>query len=219
MGAPGKLTRLPFALSEELHQRLLDELPGKAVCDWINAQPAARAVFDQWFDGRDVTQQNLSDYKAGPKYAEWKKKREALEAERADTEFVISTAREAGMDLGDAGDAIFISRLMEVLRDNKHDPETVASLVQGYAKLRAASVARGALAVREKEGMRNERKLDQADRKLSMTEKQMERNTVTQFLKWARSPEAQAILSSGKPQTVQMDLLHDLMFGKRKEAQ
>ena len=52
-------------------------------------------------------------------------------------------------------------------------------------------------------------------RKTDLSERDKERNTVKNFMKWAQSKDAQAILNSGKSQHVQMDLLHDLMFGRR----
>lgn len=209
MGYSGKLTRLPFLTSEELHRRLHDELPQAEIRAWANGDAEVRRVLQAYFGGRAVTAQNLSDYKAGAKYQEWKKKREALTAVQEKTRFAVSLAQEAGLDLSDAGEAIMTSRLIEALEDES-DPDQLAALTTVFSRLRAGSVARGSLAIRQKE-------LEGRSRKMDLAERQFQMNTVKQFLKWAGTKEAQGILHSGKPKTIQMDLLHDLMFGKKPE--
>ena len=211
MGNYGKLSRLPFLISEELNSRLLDEQRPRDILAWLNADPACLKVLRDSFGGKRVTPQNLSEYKAGAKFADWKKKREALAREQDDTEFAVGLAHEAGLELGDAGDAIFMSRMISMMR-NENDVETITGLMKSYASLRKGSVARGALAVRQKE-------LEGRAKKLEQEERRMEMNTVKQFVKWAQSKEAQSIVTSGKPKTVQMDLLHDLMFGKKASGE
>ena len=207
MGRPGKLTRLPFLSSEELHARLHDEQPYEEILAWANADAEVRKVLTKYFGGRDITVQNLSEYKAGDKYQDWKRKRELLTATQQKTKFAISLSQEAGLDLSDAGEAIITSRLIETLEDET-DSDKLAALMEVFARLRSASVARGSLAVRQKE-------LEGRERKLALAERQFEQKTVAAFIQWAKSAEAQAILNSGKPKTVQMDLLHDLMFGPK----
>ncbi len=50
---------------------------------------------------------------------------------------------------------------------------------------------------------------------MDLDREKMEKQTVQKFLLWAKSSEARAIMDSGKPKAVQMDLLHDLMFGRK----
>lgn len=214
----GKLTRLPFKIAEELHRRLLDEEPPKSIMAWLNAEPEAKKVFARHFGGRPVKAGNLSEYKHGAKYAEWKKRHAALEAERADTKFALDTASEAGLDLGDAADSIFISRALEMQRASAGDPEVFAQLVKSYAGLRKLSISRGTLRARENELEAKLKRMEADLRKMEAQERDRERNTVKNFMKWAGSKEAQAVLASGKPKAVQMDLLHALMFGQKPEA-
>lgn len=226
MGNFGKLTRLPYLTSEELHKRILRQEPRVEILSWLNDDPEVRTVLSRHFSDADVTPQNLSDYINGPKYKEWFEKRGNLERHKENTKYAVSLAQEAGMDLSDAGDAILTSRLIEALEDLQDDPvsgsdeeireqraakhEKLMSITEMFSRLRAASISRGSLAVRQKE-------LEGRAKKLDLAEKQLQQTTVKAFMKWAQSKEAAAIIQSGKPQHIQMDLLHDLMFGKRPD--
>jgi len=209
MGQLGKLTRLPFLHTEELHKRILDQQPLEVIRRWVMSIPEFRQILAEYFGGREVTVQNLSDYAKGPKFLAWKQKREALDRVQANTKYAVSLAAEAGLDLGDAGDAIIISHVLESMEENP-GVENLTALSDILAKSRSSTVKRMALKVRERE-------LEGRARKLALDERTMEMNTVKAFVKWAQSKEAQGILSSGKPKTVQMDLLHELMFGKKPQ--
>ena len=54
---------------------------------------------------------------------------------------------------------------------------------------------------------------DRKQEELLLAKARFQRQTVEQFIKWAKSPEAAGILESGKPAHVQMSMLRDLMFG------
>lgn len=229
MGNYGKLTRLPYRVSEDLHARILDQQPREEILTWLNGNPEVRKVLSQHFNGADVTPQNLSDYINGPKYKEWFDKLGQLERHKRNTKYAVSLAQEAGMDLSDAGDAILTSRLIEALEELEEDiipggseeemkeqraakHEKLMAITEMFSRLRTASISRGSLAIREKE-------LSGRQKKLELAEKTMEMNTVKAFMKWAQSKEAAAILTSGKPKTVQMDLLHELMFGTNPDLE
>jgi hypothetical protein len=73
----GKIARLPRLIRDELNQRLDDGVEGKKLVRWLNRLPEVREVLREYFEGKAVTEQNLSDWKAGG-FAEWLGRQEFL---------------------------------------------------------------------------------------------------------------------------------------------
>jgi|ERR1043166_5190331 hypothetical protein len=77
----GKIARLPRVIREQLNRRLHDgELQTKLV-EWLNHIPEVQAVLAAEFDGRAVSEQNLSEWTAGG-YRDWMLQQEAIELVR-----------------------------------------------------------------------------------------------------------------------------------------
>jgi hypothetical protein len=66
----GKIARLPREIRDELNVRLQNGEVGKLLVEWLNGLPAAQAVLKARFDGRAISEQNLSEWKAGG-YEDW----------------------------------------------------------------------------------------------------------------------------------------------------
>ena len=66
----GKIARLPDALRQELNQRLLDGEQGKHLVEWLNGLPKVQAILQKSFEGRPITEDNLSEWKNGG-YLSW----------------------------------------------------------------------------------------------------------------------------------------------------
>jgi hypothetical protein len=84
----GKIARLPLTIRDELNQRLLNGEQGKQLVEWLNGLPQVQAVLKATFEGRPITEDNVSAWKIGG-YASW------VEAERLREEvfsFMDSTA-------------------------------------------------------------------------------------------------------------------------------
>jgi len=77
----GKIARLPRDVREQLNRRLQNGEPGTKLVDWLNSIPEAQAVLAAEFEGRAVSEQNLSEWKAGG-YRDWLLQQEALELVR-----------------------------------------------------------------------------------------------------------------------------------------
>src|SRR5580700_2062615 len=97
----GKIGRLSKARRTELAHRLEDSQPGTDIVHWLNAQPDVQAILKAQFDGRPVTEQNLSDWKHSG-HVEWLRREAARESalqlvERSDD--LVETAQEG--HLGD----------------------------------------------------------------------------------------------------------------------
>jgi hypothetical protein len=73
----GKIARLPFETREELNHRLLENQPVKNILGWLNADSTVRLFMDRLFEGRPITEQNISEWRQGG-YEEWLTQRECL---------------------------------------------------------------------------------------------------------------------------------------------
>ncbi len=77
----GKIARLPREIRDQLNQRLNDGQPGRRLVTWLNSLPEVQQVLAADFDGRPVTEQNLSEWKAGG-YLDWQARLETLAQSR-----------------------------------------------------------------------------------------------------------------------------------------
>src|SRR5580700_4935182 len=122
----GKIGRLSKARRTELAHRLEDSQPGTDIVHWLNAQPDVQAILKAQFDGRPVTEQNLSDWKHSG-HVEWLRREAARESalqlvERSDD--LVETAQE-----GHLGDRLALllagqmSRLSLALLEEEPDLE------------------------------------------------------------------------------------------------
>jgi hypothetical protein len=66
----GKIARLPKPIRDELNHRLDDGADGPGLLAWLNALPEVQRVLTEKFRGRQLTKQNLSEWRRGG-YADW----------------------------------------------------------------------------------------------------------------------------------------------------
>ena len=66
----GKIARLPFNIREELNNRLLENVPVKDILIFLNTDSTVRYCMDMLFQGRCITEQNVSEWRQGG-YEEW----------------------------------------------------------------------------------------------------------------------------------------------------
>jgi len=77
----GKVARLPLEIREQLNTRLADGEPGNRLVEWLNSNPAVMKVMDEQFEGRPITEHNISEWRAGG-YEEWLTLRSFLDETR-----------------------------------------------------------------------------------------------------------------------------------------
>ena len=75
----GKIGRLPTTLRAQLGHRLEDGLAGPEILAWLNQLPEVQQILDDHFDGRPITEQNLSDWRQAG-HLEWIRREEARQA-------------------------------------------------------------------------------------------------------------------------------------------
>ena len=176
MTRKGKIARLPRNIRETLNSRLENGEPGADLVLWLNTQPEVRAILAADFQGRAITEQNLSDWRQGA-YLDWLRKQETSER--------VSTLLEFCDDLDNATDVQTIpDRLATVLAaelaaetqkilEKESDPSKrlrqISDALMHLHKIRYANLTSGRLDL-EMERMEIER----AERKRAETKKLIE---------------------------------------------
>lgn len=61
----GKIARLPYSIRDLLNGRLHNGEQGAKLVQWLNGLPKVQEVLTDEFDGRPITEQNLSEWKQG----------------------------------------------------------------------------------------------------------------------------------------------------------
>jgi hypothetical protein len=78
MTRTGKIARLPKNIREELNQRLDDGNQGARLVAWLNSLPEVQAVLARDFEGKAISEQNLSEWRKGG-FRDWQSKTEWLQ--------------------------------------------------------------------------------------------------------------------------------------------
>jgi hypothetical protein len=90
----GKIARLPRELRDRINLALYNRCPAKDLAQALNQMPEVQAIMTQYFDGRPLKQQNISEWKQGG-YRDWLHHRQLLEQQRelaADAKDLSDTA-------------------------------------------------------------------------------------------------------------------------------
>ena len=123
----GKIGRLPQNLRDQIGHRLEDGLTGLEILDWLNPLPEVQQILDDHFDGRPITEQNLSDWRQAG-HLDWLRREEARQAianlaEQADDVHDLVGARHLADDFALVLVAE-IHRLSRLLLSDEGDLET-----------------------------------------------------------------------------------------------
>ena len=110
----GKIARLPAVVREELNQRLYNGQEGKGLLDWLNGMPEVQSALAVGFDGRPVSEQNLSEWRQGG-YAEWEMRRQLLQDARDMAGFGGELEAEATEELVDKLALVLSARYGQLL--------------------------------------------------------------------------------------------------------
>jgi hypothetical protein len=213
----GKIGRLPHAIREEVNRRLLDNEKASVILGWLNAQPEAVALWDTDFNGLPASDENLSQWRKGG-FRKWLSRRERSEHLKTLSGFATDLAKSGG-NIADGAASIIAGHILEALEesanlavtggtdDAEKDPHAgLAKMAAAVASLQTAGIARQRLEL-------DKRKVGQKERAMKLDREKFETQTVAKFLEWARTPEAAAILDSGKSKDVVMADLRQLLFG------
>jgi len=143
MGRTGKIARLPRATREELNERMEDGEPARPLLEWLNACPEVEEVLWEHFDGRPITEQNLSEWRQRG-FLDWQRRLETRELARD----FIHEAEELENEVGGTPltdrltemVALSLARLMrEAMNDGGKGPErqaAVLGIAREFSRLR-----------------------------------------------------------------------------------
>lgn len=81
MTGNGKIARLPRDLRHQLNRRMADGEPGIRLVEWLNSLPEVQRVLVSDFGGREISEQNLSEWKLRG-HQEWLARQEMLTCAR-----------------------------------------------------------------------------------------------------------------------------------------
>jgi len=93
----GKIGRLPRAVRQQLNERLADGESAQVLVAWLNDCEEVRERLAQYYDGRPITEQNLSDWKQGG-FQDWLRHQDA----RAVARDFLDRAEELREEVGDS---------------------------------------------------------------------------------------------------------------------
>lgn len=225
MARQGKFARLPASLKAEVNRRLHDGEGAAVILPWLNSQPDAIRIWETYFKGLAASPQNLSEWRQGG-HKEWIAQRERIEHLKELQSYSIGLVKAANGNLSDGAAAIAAGHLMETMEnignlvvtggtdDAEADPfKGLSAVTAAIEKLRKGDrdleTSRRKDEVLKLNKERHALNKDQA----ALAREKFERLTVEKFMEYARKPEIQAILGSRETKTVQMDKLHQMLFG------
>jgi hypothetical protein len=214
----GKIARLPHALRDEVNRRLHNGETGGTILAWLNVHPDAIRIYDDQFEGAPCTAQNLSEWRLGG-YRDWQTQRQKVEDLKTLSAHASELAK-AGGGIESGVTSILAGHIMEswatlMYGTGNADSEEGSdpNFASNFAAIAGAATRLKKASIDEQKLELEKRKATQKDKALELDQKKFESQTVAKFMQWAKSPEAAAIMDSGKPAHVQMDLMRELMFG------
>lgn len=198
-----KIGRLPFAVRNELNERIRDGATGPDILAWLNAAKETRRVLRE-MKAEPVSAQNLTDWRSSG-YADWLDDQDRADRIRRLAEISSTIAASAGGNAAGVGCNIATAKIMDILEES--DPEKVADLAKALVQLRAGENAAQKVALaEEKNAIQKEQ--------LSLSRAKFERDTARMFVKWAQNKDAVALATDrrlgGDEKT---ERLGRLMFG------
>jgi len=129
----GKIARLPKAIRDRLNQQMQDGVPGKDLVRWLNGHFEVRDVLLEHFNARDITEQNLSEWKQGG-FQDWLKHQECRDWARRLGDEAEDLKADAGLlplmeRIGSVFEVV-LGRTVEQLMDQPvKEPEQVRQLL------------------------------------------------------------------------------------------
>lgn len=180
----------------------------KQILEWLNPLAEAKIVWEREFEGVPCSAQNLSEWRLGG-YKDFLRERERLDALESLTDFAVELAEKSGTGLADGAAAIIAGQIVSSF---EQIAEEEGGLSLDKAAFAIAALRDGNLASKKLELARDKHEL--SEKKAELDREKFERQTCEAIMKAAKSPEIQAILGSGKSKSVQLDLIHEQLFGK-----
>ena len=198
-----KIGRLPFAIRNELNERIRDGVGGADILAWLNGLKETKRILRELKSG-EINAQNLTDWRSSG-YADWLNDQERADRIRRLSEMSSTIAASAGGNAAGVGCNIAAAKIMDIL--DSADEENIADLVKALNQLRAGENAAQKVALaKEKNAL--------AEEQLNLSRAKFERDTARLFVKWAQNKDALSIATDRKlGGDEKTERLGRLMFG------
>ena len=198
-----KIGRLPFAIRNELNERIRDGVGGPEILAWLNADKETRKILRELKSG-EINAQNLTDWRSSG-YRDWLEDQGQADRIRRLAEISQTLASAAGGNAAGVCCNIATAKIMDALESA--DEEQVADLAKALVQLRAGENAAQKVALAEKKNAIQKEQLE-------LSRAKFERDTARLFVKWAQNKDALSIATDrrlgGDEKT---ERLGRLMFG------
>ena len=198
-----KIGRLPFAIRNELNERIRDGVGGPEILAWLNAAKETRKILRELKSG-EINAQNLTDWRSTG-YKDWLEDQAQADRIRRLAEVSQTLASAAGGNAAGVGCNIVTAKIMDALESA--DEEQVADLAKALVQLRSSENAAQKVALaKEKNAL--------AEEQLNLSRAKFERDTARLFVKWAQNKDALSIATDRKlGGDEKTERLGRLMFG------
>ena len=198
-----KIGRLPFAIRNELNERIRDGVGGSEILAWLNGLPSTRKIIRELKSG-EINAQNLTDWRSSG-YKDWLEDQSQADRIRRLAEVSQTLASAAGGNAAGVGCNIATAKIMDALESA--DEEQIADLAKALVQLRSSENAAQKVALaKEKNAL--------AEEQLNLSRAKFERDTARLFVKWAQNKDALSIATDRKlGGDEKTEKLGRLMFG------
>ena len=198
-----KIGRLPFAIRNELNERIRDGAQGAEILEWLNGLKETKRILREMKSG-EVNAQNLTDWRSSG-YADWLEDQKDADRIRHLAEVSQTIATAAGGNAAGVACNIATAKIMDALE--AADDEMIADLSKALVALRAGENAAQKVALAEEKNAL-------AKEQLSLSRAKFERDTTRLFIKWAANKDALALATDKRlGSDEKTDRLGRLMFG------
>ena len=198
-----KIGRLPFAVRNELNERIRDGAQGSDLLLWLNGLKETKKVMRE-LKTSIVNAQNLTDWRSTG-YKDWLEDQNDADRIRRLAEVSQTLAAAAGGNVAGVGCSIVTAKIMDALESA--DEEQVADLAHALVKLRASENAAQKVALAEEKNAIQKEQLE-------LNRAKFERDTTRLFIKWAQNRDALSIAADKRlGSDEKTERLGRLMFG------
>ena len=198
-----KIGRLPFAIRNELNERIRDGVGGTEILAWLNGLPSTRKIIRELKSG-EINAQNLTDWRSSG-YRDWLEDQCQADRIRRLAEISQTLASAAGGNAAGVCCNIATAKIMDALESA--DEEQVADLAKALVQLRAGENAAQKVALAEEKNAIQKEQLE-------LSRAKFERDTARLFVKWAQNKDALSIATDRKlGGDEKTERLGRLMFG------
>ena len=212
-----KIGRLPFAIRNELNERIRDGAQGAELLDWLNGLKETKRILREMGGPRSgaastseraasaaINAQNLTDWRSSG-YKDWLDDQKDADRIRRLAEVSQTIATAAGGNAAGVACNIATAKIMDALE--AADDEMIADLSKALVALRAGENAAQKVALAEEKNAL-------AKEQLSLSRAKFERDTTRLFIKWAANKDALALATDKRlGSDEKTDRLGRLMFG------